>query len=159
MLQFLYRLCSYLNVNKCAFPETYLLKYQPSSFIVIAIVLLKISNSCLFHCWFWANFNSLSVLKLFRKWWCHQNVRHTMGFSYSVFYYVLHKCSFMLKHLKIGSSVLWRDFVQFFITKSSYRRAHFCLFPMINYCNPLAFQKNHRDLPIGMISDKCWLAE
>ena len=38
------------NVNKCAFPELYLLKYQPSSFIVIDIVLLKISNVCLFHC-------------------------------------------------------------------------------------------------------------
>ena len=44
-LQFLYWLCSCLNVNKCAFPETYLLKYQPSSyFIVIKIVLLKISR-------------------------------------------------------------------------------------------------------------------
>ena len=43
-LQFLYWLCSCLNVNKCAFAEINLLKYQPSSFIVIATVLLKISS-------------------------------------------------------------------------------------------------------------------
>ena len=59
---FLYELFC-LNVNKCALPETYLLKYQPSSFIVIAIVLLKTSNVRLFHCWFYENFNLLSVLK------------------------------------------------------------------------------------------------
>ena len=35
-LQVLYWLCSCLYVNKYAFPETYLLKNQPSSFIVIA---------------------------------------------------------------------------------------------------------------------------
>ena len=84
-LHFLYWLCSCLNVNKHrAFPETYLLKYQPSSIIVTAIVLLKTLNICLFHYWFWANINSLSVLKSFRKWWRHQNVRRTMGFSYFV---------------------------------------------------------------------------
>ena len=71
-------------MNKCAFLETYLLTDQPSSFIIIVIGLLKISNACLFHCRFYASFNFLSVQKLFRTWWRHQNVRHTTGFSYFV---------------------------------------------------------------------------
>ena len=144
-------------MNKCAFPETYLLKYQPLSFIVIAIVLLKVSNNCLFHYWFWANFNSLSVLKLFRKWWRHQNVRRKMGFSYFMLE-VLLRITEMFIHVKTSEN--W-----FFIkgisckSQSSYRSAHCCLFQTINCCNSLAFPKSQWDFPVGMISHECWLAE
>ena len=79
-LQFLYWLCSCLYMNKCVFPETYLLKYQPSSFIVIALVLLKISNVCLFYCWFYAIFTVCP--EIVQKMTMSSNVWRTMEFSY-----------------------------------------------------------------------------
>ena len=44
----------------------------------------------------------------------------------------------MLKHLKFGSSVLYRDFVQSLMVKDSYSSTHFCPFLTVDHCNPLA---------------------
>ena len=95
-------LCFCLNVNKCAFPETYLLKYQPSPFIFCYSVVedckrLPLSLLIL------SNFSSLSVLKLIRKWWRHQNVRRTMGFSYFVLE-VLLRITEMFIHVKTSEN-------------------------------------------------------
>ena len=127
---FFYWFCSCLNVNKCGFPEAYLLKYSPSSFIVTAIVLLKILNVFLFHCWFYASFNLLSVLILFRKWWHHQNVRCTMGFTYFVVE-VLLRITEMFIHVKTSENCFFsivQGFHAHFDQKSSYGITHFCFF-------------------------------
>ena len=77
--------------------KEYLLKYQPSSLLVITIVLLKNSNVCLYHCWFFAMLNNDDVI--------NQNPLWTLYFSFffAEVLLLLPKKSFNFKHLKCSS--------------------------------------------------------
>ena len=102
-------------MNKYAFPETYLLNTCISTIIIYSHCYSIVEN---------VKRLPLSLLILFcvRSFTANHN---------------LQKCSFTFKYLKIGSSVLLRDFVQILITKSSHvQSAHFCLFSKIDSCNP-----------------------